>query len=89
MQRAGLHNKQATNKVEGLVGAELDVDGPSRCEVDGTVGSANQAATVLHTTSKPYRGYRGIYQLVRNESAKRQTCRFLNNFYLSLDRTPN
>ncbi len=41
MQRAGLYNRQATSKVEGLVGAELDVDGPSRCEVDGTVVSAD------------------------------------------------
>ncbi len=41
MQRAGLHNRQATNKVGELVGAELDVDGPSRSEVDGTVETAD------------------------------------------------
>ena len=34
MQRADLHKRQAAHKVGALVGAELDVDGPSRCDVE-------------------------------------------------------
>ncbi len=41
MQRAYLHNMQATIQVGGLVGAELDVDGPGRCEVNGTADTAD------------------------------------------------
>jgi len=49
MKRARLRNRQATHKVGRLVGAELDVDGPSRCEVDGTVEFADSAATLCCT----------------------------------------
>ncbi len=73
MKRARLRNRQATHKVGRLVGAELDVDGPSRCEVDGTVETADSAATLCCTPPlNPTEGTGGFYQLVRNEPARRQ-----------------